>query len=57
MADPGFANGKGKVESRRRRVAERRRRKYLSAEGAEGSGLGRGCPLPNGEGSEEGGYI
>ena len=40
MADPGFANGEGKVE--------RRRREYRGAEGAEGVECGEGNPLPTG---------
>ena len=35
-------------------MAERRRREYRGAEGAERVGLGMGCPPLNGEGYAEG---
>ena len=48
MADPGFANGRAKVE--------RRRREYRGAEGAESGGVwGEGFPLPTGGGVWAGG--
>ena len=55
VADPGFANGgqgrAPKARGYRRRVAERRRREYRGAEGAEGLAFGEGVsPSPMGDG-------